>query len=493
MSLPNSPADPYPEAFGWPWHGLIRRSASATSVPAEIVLQSGGSRPMASGAGDSSAASSVEFCWSHPFVVPGLPVPDIPAEDDQQWWARGIRRGLDGSWWWDRAGAFPACVRSGEPWQIVDRYFGAPSGGFYVYVRARSADGLNVDLEYESPSNAFGLPAELEGGSIRLELMMHGGAGDRMLMLASHSRWVGDYRRCGVVELVLEPENGTISATYHARYVDMYRVVSTTSAEALPSWTRYSFQDGDSVVLPYGSPPPDGFISAVSFSVGAQSYSAEEEWVFWGWYKSDAVTVELVKLQKRHEISVDVATSWTGGVNGHSYETNRFRFLINGNEVFGYENTSRADFAGGYNTVTGSLTVAGSSLPVGPTQSSPGPWVPPLEPAPVSGDRLLNRDMDYMTAVAINPVGTETSLARLSVRFLSNAAITMSFSAIVLSQRRLIQGAVASPSGLTSGSREIADADAIGTHRVNSWNSAAWNPVTGEVRRGDTDYMYNWV
>lgn len=77
MAFPNSPLDPVPEVWGWPWHGPLTWNGTAgwVSVP------SGGS------------VSVVNVAhWTYLWDI-GMPAPTVQTEDpDEQWWNVAILR-----------------------------------------------------------------------------------------------------------------------------------------------------------------------------------------------------------------------------------------------------------------------------------------------------------------------------------------------------------------------------------------------------------------
>lgn len=489
MSLPNSPADPYPEAFGWPWHGLIRRPASAAAVAAEIVLPSSATRAMQSGGGIGYS----DFTWSHPFVVPGLPEPDIPTETDQSYLTRGIRRGSNAAWWWDRTGPVP-CVRNGQPWRVLDLYLGAYGNLRRLYVSAlmESPSGERITIEHISPSeNSFNLPAEYPTYNIQRLMLMAGGSGDRWLYVAIHSRFPGDWERCGIFEVLLEPENGIIRVEHHATYPDMYQVLSVVpTSDSSPTWVIYYYNSGPPVVLPYGTPPSDpNFIDSTTYSVGSMHYSIAERWIFWAWYRADAVTVDLCTIDVTLDVTREFGTTSLGRFFENVYETRTL--TLNGEDMLELRGEAEEDFSTATSFSQTTKYLAQSDVLFESSRGEyPGGHGPVVHLAPYAptGDRSV--DYAGPSAIALGPSALSM---RVTVSNLSNAVLAMQYLATVGGVRRHFQSAAVSPSGLDPGSHVIANIAAITEDQGRCWNSGAWNPVTGEVRRADLNYRYNWV
>lgn len=81
MAFPNSPLDPVPEVWGWPWHGQITWNGSAGWV----TLPSGRLIP----------CSSVGH-WTYLWDI-GMPVPEVVTDDpDEQWWNVAVLRAAVG-------------------------------------------------------------------------------------------------------------------------------------------------------------------------------------------------------------------------------------------------------------------------------------------------------------------------------------------------------------------------------------------------------------
>lgn len=492
MSLPNSPADPYPEAFGWPWHGLIRRSSKVSptdpSDDCEIVMAAG-IRPMPSG----NLIGAPQFTWTHPFVVPGLPEPDMPSDDGMTWLSRGIRR-ESGQWYWGREGLVP-CVRGMIPWSITDFWYANDgAGGQRAAARVRDINGDEryIYSEYLG-ADPFGAPSELDPSAVRTRLMMHGGSGDRRLLLCSYNHRITDALvRVGIIEVVVEPELERLSVVIHADYADMHSVISSTTSPGAPSYTIYYFAVGAPVVQGYGDPPPPGAVSSESYSVGSQSYSREEQYLFWAWYADDGTTVELVRLNHAYSAS----RSFSYGVSRLGFEdtTDVHTFSIQGSEVLSYTLNIRSDFNNNLpytQSPSGSLVIQGDELPLGMTTSTGNYRPPALRPGPASALPFVDDYIDGPVGVALP--GPATSNLLLQVAFLSNALITMGYSANVLGEGRRCQGSARSPSGPDAGTYLLTNTGSLTQDELLCWNSGAWNPVTGAVRRANIDYRYNWV
>lgn len=490
MSLPNSPADPYPESFGWPWHGLVRRPArnQITDPPmgCEIVLPSGATRPMPSG----NLVGGGVFTHSHPFVVPGLPAPDIPTEADQAYLSRGIRRS-DGQWFWDHIGP-PALVCSGAPWRVDDvLVFTSDVKRLEVAVYVESVDGEAVTLRYSSPSeNSFDLPSGVIPYDISFTQMMAGGAGDRWLYLVEMNLGAGRERVC-IFEVIADMDSRDVNVVYHAKYSDLYTVVSVTpTSESSPTWVIYYYAGQDPVVKQYGDPPDNpNWYTSVTYSVGSYSYSTEAQWTIWAWYKQDAVTVELVRLNVRLEFE----KSFGGGLGVRFFENTNSRtmFSLQGHELFthvwevesnfgalgGVADGSERFYAQGAQLYSGDLPDTGPRQPIVHLEQ----YIP--DPTP--------RWIDY--AGEFPPTAGPSGISMtIYVQKLSNALLAMGYRAETPATRFFQSGAI-SPSGAHPGDHVIADSGALTPDQRACWTSGAWNPITGEVRRADTNYRYNWV
>ncbi|MDG9928390.1 MULTISPECIES: hypothetical protein [unclassified Pseudomonas] len=357
-----------------------------------------------------------------------------------------------------------------------------------VYAEVESVSGERVVLQYTSGFNPANVPSDWGYTDTRITLMMRGGSGDRALYLLELKR-TGGYERVCIFEVILEPENNNISVIYHATYPGMYQLLSAIpTSESSPTYVIYWYSFGEPVVMPYGTPPSSsGWTDSMTYSVGSYSYSTDEEWAFWAWYKGDATTVELVKLRVRYEFDRSFGSGLN--VNSHDYTLETRTFSIQGHEVLTYVNDTETIFTRGWQEPSSKVSMNGSQI----YSNSPGRNLNGRDPV-VHLQRYTPTGARFIDYAGEGPVGSGPPIIAMSlnVSYLSNALVAMSYRAQLPEQRRFQSGAV-SPSGLHGGDHVIPNASAHTLDQLRCWSSGAWNPVTGEVRRADVNYRYNWV
>lgn len=176
MAFPNSPLDPVPEVWGWPWHGPLTWNGAAGWV----TLPSGSMVP----------CSNIGH-WTYLWDI-GMPVPDVVTEDpDEQWWNVAVLRAGRGG---GALYAYGGMLVDGGPIKLPQGV-----GGFGWSVtsdndtqRVRINIGVGFNDEHNArlaaersiviPFSELGITTESSATSVEGQVLDRSGDGARMIL-----------------------------------------------------------------------------------------------------------------------------------------------------------------------------------------------------------------------------------------------------------------------------------------------------------------------
>ncbi|MFZ3182917.1 MAG: hypothetical protein WA173_02070 [Pseudomonas sp.] len=502
MSLPNGPADPYPEAFGWPWHGRICKPYGQTAY---VQLPSGATHPIKNFASPDT----------HLFDA-GMPAPTMPVVADQAWWNRGIRRGLDGLDVWSGlsyisgkpSGIFQGCVIAGVPYPHRLELSAEYAGGGYAGIIARvwrTLDGLTAVYASVSLAPAgFGLDAtELKPGSgFQCELIVWGAQGDRALykIMGEVIGRNAPLSLCAIVEARYDPVALTCALSVVADYAQCKGLKTLDQGSAEPTnYIRWPLRPTGYADLPASAPAPADHVESdghTGFTLG--TYEAQEELtaVVHAWYLPGDV-VELVWL------TLNGRLEWRFPSFGSYGTTTAYTLTLSGVHMYEVIETGDAEPVDDWTiSVISSLTLNGESLSgftfEGPRNSGTGLMTGAQHVGLAEVGRVYYFDAFYATGAS----------AWVSLATMSNHCLGMSARAIVGpstddafgnpipaagSSGWLEYGPVKYPAGSDPSRQRRANYHLMSEAARYGFGSASWNPVTGQLARGGNGVIYSWV
>lgn len=289
MAFPNSPLDPLPRLFGWPWHGLMRQENDSDKP--KLTFPSG--RVV-----DCGVAGNWTFLWDIGMPAPVLPV-GVELEPDEQWWSKAVLRAFDGA-------SFQPVGWGGMPAPIyLDGMVGRLEVGVLandifrrVEISARvtlhtSAGVSTSEVNTSISWSAIGIPSDFNTG-FQCQLIDRSADGRKALVRLYRSTPVPPRLRddqLGILEL---EAGGTFSAMALA-----VRVIANTPA-ARGTWTVLE------------EPEPGERISLTS-NVGAGINEADAgdfrtryrlDQTCWAWYGEDGQTVVPVSYAMTYDAHV---------------------------------------------------------------------------------------------------------------------------------------------------------------------------------------------
>ncbi|MFI8383363.1 hypothetical protein [Pseudomonas sp. NPDC079086] len=494
-----------PLAFGWPWHGLIRKSEAGTT---ELILNSGGVKAL-----DEDAFGGPE---TYLFDA-DMPLPDIPSPPEHDYWNVGIRRGYEGSMIWGGVGVFKGCVIGGKPYPEEIEVFGSSTEALTVIVRRRvegvwltvdqktiTLTGLGVDTSRLWPE---GTPSfwGFQYGKIDCSKL-----GDKWLYaLKVVDNRDGYPKQIAIVELAYNPITETVSVHVVADFEQCFvgSLVNEQDSIEPQQWRRYSV-GGMPVDVREGDPPPSGVPEHdyIGYTLGDYTASYEIERVIHAWYSADG-SVRLIKLAKRSTTRRNLITMeykelserrewWLDGIKAHDFLFEQSVEYIPVGDATGswYSRTITTELING--TASEPVTV---DLPDGLVREYLlGPLVAisrtayPIPQLVMDDDR--RHTFIYRRSVTVLRLCNKM-LALLSTSVFGDAlygaldggpSFLYPGTRVVLEQAQAIH-----PDGVDEArhSREYSNGVAI----PFGWFSGSHNPVTGETIRAVPGFIHTWV
>ena len=475
MTYPNSPAEPYPEAFGWPWHGLISLEWQKFDEPF-VTLPSGAQMPI----------TRFGSCDTHLFDA-GMPPSTLTAEEDQAWWNKAILRGSEGLTAWG-GGAFVPTVAGGQPY-LLD-YWPVATDLSTITIYCSEWNGTTwqpyPEVTVEYPAN-HAMAVIWAGSGIGWQIsvggmVMRGGAGERALYPISITYVGGGLKTfypAGYVEVIVDPVSKTSSGVFHGAGAASMRLITDTFSPKPDGFVEYrSNGDGDPIILPSGQPKPNFYTQFRTWHVGAASAITEIERVACAWYKQNGA-VEVIYAGLRIE------DQSSGSMNASSYISTQ-TLKLGGRSVATLVTQSSKAYLSSPPRASYGFTITLNGTLYDSFSEVSGNYTSMIAPAGQTG-------LTVVGDIKLSTVADGRLIVATTGRMLSNTLATslLDFYDYSDESKELHQLDALSPSGWDNGTHIIIGAL---TEAENwAWLTGSWNPVTGQVARASKLYRYSWV
>lgn len=485
MAFNNSPLDPVPEVFGWPWHGLITKTPAAGSL-----------------ALPSDRTMACEYCgnWTYLWDI-GMPAPVVASTDpDEQWLSKAIIRG-DGNlnntyiYGGKHFNAGPIKLRADVGCSALDYVFSAGTLYFsMVLIREDGTGPVLTERQISITAAACGIDWPQDGEEFYIDVQAVDKTPDGCGWLLRLSRFYaalpGDLETLAILEL-------KVTGDFIAPVLALSVVAAGTVARG--------------VVTVEQEPAAGGLIviDSAEVKVGEHTTISRVDAVVWAWYLPGGA-IDLVRLRVR-VVAIEVgALSGTPGDTAASWSqtvtTTRTLSTATGaaetvqvvTQNLGH--TFSSDPSIGHASVAASLTIDGLVLLTHSSSHSAGvgpdlSWKSTfgairLDIKPANQSFLLpfvvvGRIGDvFVEGVTLIGWQSLTSFDPLSNKVLALRADYRDNGNLQSSPRKVIYGAALTPGGPDVGQYQY--------HTDNppppGFKSAAHNPITGvSVRHLNTD------
>lgn len=471
MTYPNSPMDPKPEVWGWPWHGLIEGSGTFSGT-----LKIDDERSLTCRYLDYNNTSLWDI---------GLSDPEIETDDPHELWLGKaiIRSALQGDNVYAAAygqrsypGTYPFYV---EGHGTLQRDFDVAPDRITKRVRLAgyvlAPETINLEPVY-IPFSSLAPPEVLSAyADMSVEVLDNSPDGRRSLYAGyffTTGAWASISPVIFEIELLGDPESG-FALELH---VVAPHEVAWSSARYPLSGDQGDFLmarwfDGSETKITRRSEVPAGITPIASWPVGVETAHGLLECPVWAWYATGGVEVI------RYQLEVQLVRTFSGDEISRSEageETHTTRLIRGGDTVslVSARIFERHSVGGSEVSAFTDHYANGEYLfrePQGPSDIPPGeifPEQPPSMPL-FSANSRLPTDVASLSNKILCPARGSLRIAPGSFAAWYGDAIT--------------------PAGVDSGVHKM-------THPTNAaFRRGCFNPITGQVVRNNPDKYQVWV